>query len=107
MTIGDLRKQVTIQVESPTTDNAGGYALAWTNLATLWAEIVPVSGQKIYAAEHLEGHITHQITMRYYAGVTTDMRLLYNSRVFNIRLVRNLEEENRWTELLVEEGSAV
>ena len=106
MRLGQLRKRVTLQAETPTTDGAGGYALAWTNIATVWAEIVPVSGKKLSFAEHLEGRVTHHVTLRYQSVVTTDMRLAYNGRVFNIHAVLNFEERNRWTELLVEEGTS-
>lgn len=104
---GALRKRITIQSETPSTDNAGGYALAWTNVVTVWADIKPVSGQKIFTAGHLEGHVTHHVTMRYQSGITTDMRMIYNSRAFNIRAVLNTDESNRWLELLVEEGAAL
>lgn len=106
MRIGDLRKRVTIQSETPTSDNAGGYALAWTDVATVWAEIEPLGGNEVFAAQHLEGHVTHRVTMRYRGGVTTDMRLTCGSRAFNIRAVLNTDERNRWIELLVEEGAA-
>jgi SPP1 family predicted phage head-tail adaptor len=104
---GNLRKRITIQAETPTTDNAGGYALAWTNIMTVWAEIKPGTGQKIFTDGHLEGHVTHHITMRYQTGITTDMRVSYNGRLFNIRAVLNSDESNRWLELLVEEGTAL
>ena len=107
MNSGDLRKQVTFQAETPTTDSAGGYALVWTNVMTVWADIKPSSGQKYFVDGHLEGHVTHHVTMRYQSGITTDMRMIYNSRVFNIRAVLNTNESNRWLELLVEEGVAL
>jgi SPP1 family predicted phage head-tail adaptor len=108
MKIGDLRKQVSVQAEQRTPDGAGGYALAWTTLATVWADISPASGNEIYVAGHLEGHVTHKVTMRWRGdlAIATDMRLLYNARVFNIRAVMNKDESNQWATLLVEEGSA-
>jgi SPP1 family predicted phage head-tail adaptor len=105
--IGSLRKRITIQAETPASDGAGGYALAWTNVMTVWADIAPSTGQKIFTDGHLEGHVTHHITMRYQTGITTDMRVNYNNRIFNIRAVLNNDESNRWIELLVEEGTAV
>jgi SPP1 family predicted phage head-tail adaptor len=109
MRIGELRKQVALQAETPTSDNAGGYALAWTTLATLWADIAPLNGNEVFAAQHLEGHVTHRVTLRYRSDVmiTSEMRILYNNRAFNIRSVLNTDERNRWLELLVEEGGAV
>ena len=107
MRIGQLRKRVIVQAETQAVDAAGGYMLGWTNFASVWAEIEPITGQEHVVAAHLEGHVTHHVTMRYVSGVTTDMRIFYNSRLFNIRAVLNTDERNQWTELLVEEGAAV
>ncbi len=108
MKIGDLRKQIIIQQEQQTPDGAGGYELAWNNVATVWAEIVPVSGNEIYTSGHLEGHVTHKITMRWRGdlAITTDMIAVYNMRIFNIRAVINQDEANQYASLLVEEGAA-
>jgi SPP1 family predicted phage head-tail adaptor len=106
MRIGELRKQIAIQQERQTADNAGGYALAWATIATVWGEIVPASGSEIYTAGHLEGRVTHKVNMRWRSdlAITTDMRLLYNMRSFNIRSVINTDERNQYAVLLVEEG---
>jgi SPP1 family predicted phage head-tail adaptor len=108
MTIGTLRQKVSLQSEAQTPDGAGGYTLAWTTLATVWANIIPISGNEVYAAGHLEGHATHKVTIRWRSDITptTDMRLTYNSRVFNIRAVLNRGELNRQFLLYVEEGGA-
>jgi SPP1 family predicted phage head-tail adaptor len=108
MRVGDLRKQVTIEAETPTADGGGGYALAWTNVATMWAQIVPLSGSKPYIDGHLESHVTHRITIRWRSdiAVTADMRVIYGCQLFNIRAVLNRNEENHWWDLMVEEGVA-
>ncbi|MGB9154208.1 MAG: phage head closure protein [Alphaproteobacteria bacterium] len=109
MKIGELRKQVAIQAEQQTPDGAGGYALGWTTLATVWADISSVTGTKPYIDGHLEGHVTHSITMRWRSDitVTSDMRILYGTRSFNIHAVMNQDENNQYLTVLVEEGTAV
>jgi len=108
MNIGKLRKRVVLQAEAQTPDGAGGYTLAWATVATVWATIAPASGHEIYVSGHLEGRVTHKVTMRWRGdlSVTADMRLLYGTRVFNIRAALNIGEENRQTVLFVEEGCA-
>ncbi|MDE1901664.1 MAG: phage head closure protein [Alphaproteobacteria bacterium] len=106
MKIGDMRKQISIQQEQPTPDGAGGYALAWVTLATVWADIMPVSGRETFAAAHLEGRVTHKITLRWRGDVaiTSDMRVLYNTRAFNIHAVMNNDESDHFITILAEEG---
>jgi SPP1 family predicted phage head-tail adaptor len=107
MRVGELRKQATIEAEAQLADGAGGYALGWAAVATVWADIKPLNGNEVFVAQHLEGHVTHRVTMRYRSDVTSDMRLVYDNRVFNIRAVMNTDERNRFSEILVEEGGAV
>ena len=107
MHIGFLRKRITIQNETSTPDGAGGFVLAWSDVATVWAEIMPLNGREVFVAQQPEGRVTHRVTLRWFSGVTTDMRVVFNSRVFNIRSVLNTDERNQWLELMVEEGGAV
>lgn len=106
MRVGELRKRVTFQSETSSSDNAGGYTLGWTTVATVWAAIEPLNGREVFTAQHLEGHVTHRVIIRYRSDITSDMRMVYGARVFNVRAVINQDERNCWTTLLVEEGVA-
>ncbi len=106
-----LRHRLTLQQEVKTADGAGGYSRSWTNIADLWAEISPISNRVIYGEEklyagHIEARISHKITIRYRSGLSTAMRLLFESRVFNIRAISFVNEDKDLVELLVEEGVA-
>ncbi len=106
-----LRHRLTLQQEVQTEDGAGGYVRSWNNLGDIWAEITSVSNRSIYGqeklyAEQLQSEITHKITIRFRSLISTDMRLLFESRIFNIRSIRNINENNEILELLVEEGVA-
>ena len=82
----------------------------------LWAEIIPIttsgagnrrsSGKEILMAGQVQSEISHKILLRYQDGITPAMRLLYESRVFNIRYVANSGERRNTLELLVQEGVA-
>lgn len=104
--IGSLRARIVIQQEARTPDGAGGYALAWSDVVSLWARIEPVSGRETLQGARLESRVTHRITIRYRSGVDAGMRALYGSRIFNIRAVINPGEDNRHLRLLAEEGGA-
>jgi SPP1 family predicted phage head-tail adaptor len=109
-TSSSLRHRVTLQEEVQTSDGAGGYTRSWQNVADLWAEITTINiksyGQEKFFAGKMQAKITHKITIRYRAGVTAAMRLVFGSNIFNIRSVFNRDENNEILELLVEEGVA-
>lgn len=105
--IGGLRRRVTLQTETHVSDEAGGYTVGWSDVATVWVEVTPLSGQERYAARRIQAQVTHRVRMRYREGVTASMRIVCGGRFFNIRAVLNRSEAGRWLELLAEEGVAV
>ena len=104
--VSRLRQRITIQQQSQTPDTGGGFSRSWGNVATVWAEVIPISGREVLANQQLQGQVTHRITIRYRSGVTTAMRVAYEGRVFNIRSVLNIRERDDLLEILAEEGVA-
>lgn len=104
--IGRMRHRITLQQEARTADTGGGATLGWDDVATLWAEITPVSGSEVRQADQLVGSITHRIHVRYMGTITTAMRFMMGTRVFNIRSIKNMDERGRMMDILAEEGVA-
>jgi len=104
--LGNMRHVLSLQQETRTPDTAGGAALGWTTVATLWASVEPLRGTEDTLAEKLTGVITHKILVRDEATITAAMRFLWGSRIFNIRSIKNIEECGRFLEILAEEGVA-
>lgn len=102
-----MRLRVTIEQQQLVGDTGGGYTRSWQSFASIWAHIAPVRGQERLSGLQLAGSITHRITLRYLSGVTPAMRLVYGSRLFNIRAVMNPDERKEYLVLLCEEGVAV
>lgn len=104
-----LKQRITIEQPTESADGAGGTTRSWSTLATVWAELVPLrSGRgESLVNRQLTAEVTHRITIRYRADVTTAMRVSYGGRVFNIRKVTNVGEAKVTLEMLAEEGVAV
>ncbi len=84
-------------------DGQGGFAETWTDVATMYAEILPQKSYERFQAAQLQTPTTHKITTRYRAGVTTAHRLVWGSRVFDVRGVVNPGEANVTLELTATE----
>jgi len=100
---GQLKRKIIIQTATKVQDDFGEETETWANTATMWASIQPVSGSEGITGNQINPEVTHKIMMRYRAGVTPANRVLYGTRVFDINVVRNIFEENRWLELLCRE----
>jgi head-tail adaptor len=77
---GLLRRRVVLQVPSAVTDADTGAdsdaGITWTDLATVWASINPLTGTAIGAPNaNLQGVVTYLVTMRWMDGVVNGMRV--------------------------------
>ena len=106
-TAGQLRHSVTLQDLTTTTDAYGGRVKTWTDTATVKAKIQPLSGSELYAAMRLDSRITHKVVIRYVPGINPIQRIKFGDRILNINAVINVEERNRWLEIMCTEGSEI
>jgi SPP1 family predicted phage head-tail adaptor len=109
MRAGAMRHRVQIQDQSTTLDTFGGQPLTWTTLATIWADIQPLSAREKEASQAINVEVTHEITIRYQAQFNDTKamaarRLVYGSRLFNIHGILNVDERNKQMTILASEG---
>ena len=99
MNPGDLRHRITLQ-------NPPAYGEAednYTDAATVWANINPISGKELFAAEQFSSEITHRVRIRYRNDVTPFMRVKYGTRTFEVMYVINEYERDRIIQLMCKE----
>nr|DAR37957.1 MAG TPA: Putative head tail adaptor [Caudoviricetes sp.] len=68
-------------------------------IRTVWASVEPKSGREYIEAEKEHPELTYIITTRYMEDVTPDMFIQYRDRLFNIRSIRNIRENNEMLEI--------
>nr|DAZ00283.1 MAG TPA: Putative head tail adaptor [Caudoviricetes sp.] len=68
-------------------------------IRTVWASVEPKSGREHIEAEKEHPELTYIITTRYMEDVTPDMFIQYRDRLFNIRSIRNIRENNEMLEI--------
>jgi SPP1 family predicted phage head-tail adaptor len=110
---GALNRRITLQSHSITQDTYGEPLNTWTNVATVWAAVEPLSGRELLAAQAVQSSVTHQITIRYQVQfadpkVMAAMRATMTkdgvTRIFNISDSRDLEEHRNMLVLGATEG---
>ncbi len=105
-TASKLRHRLTLQEEVMTPDGAGGYVRTWNDVVQLWAEVISVGGRERFFSGKIQSEGTHRVLLRYRNDITTQHRLVFESRIFNIRAIMNMREMDDVLELMVEEGVA-
>ena len=107
MRSGRLRHRIDIQEETSTSDGMGGFTTTWASIegmGSVPAQIMPLSSKEQLDAMKLESVITNKIRIRYRDGITSKNRIVFGSRIFNIKGAPiNWDERNKSLDLLVTE----
>lgn len=103
MRAGRLRHVVQLQRNSPVASNSLNEPTDnWITLATVRAAIEPLSGKEFIAAQQVQSDLTHRITIRYFAGLTSKDRLSWTengvTRLFDIK-APPIDREERHREM--------
>lgn len=85
---GRLRHRVSVQALSVTLDaDTGIRTEAWAEIALVPAEVAPLSGRELIAAQSVQSKTTTRVRMRYRPDITSTHRLVHGSTVYNIESV--------------------
>jgi SPP1 family predicted phage head-tail adaptor len=100
MRAGKLRRKVDIEQATNTANGLGEPVPSWAAIATnVPAEILPLNGRERIVAQQVNNQLNTRVTMRYYNGLKTGMRLKYvdkvGTRYFQIQSFINTDERNR------------
>jgi len=107
MRAGRLRNRVIIEqlvAGSPDVDGPGEPDETWTEFATVWGSIEPMSGKALTASEQQMSEVDVQIRIRYLAGITAKMRARFGTINYEIKSIINYNQINRELLLLCATG---
>jgi SPP1 family predicted phage head-tail adaptor len=99
-----LRHRMVIETPVEVADGAGGVRRTWQSSATVWAAVQPLRAADAPPLALPGQTVTHRVTLRWRAGLTTAARLRLGSRVFSLRAVHDPEERQRILVCLAEEA---
>lgn len=107
-------RRVVLQSLGTTADQYGGRGSGWSDAATVWAIVEPMTGREPFLSGQLQSRVDARITIRYqdFMADTTSAsknRVRYGSRLYNINAVKNLSDDmktegTQYQQLLCTEG---
>lgn len=99
---GKLNRRIIIQSYTATRDGYGAEVKAWAAITNgnVRAEIKPFVGREYFDQKQINAEVSHRIKIRYLAGITPKMRILYGTRIFDIVSAPIYEERNREINML-------
>lgn len=105
----ELRQRISIERVTETPDDQGGFTRAWNNLQDCWAKIENASASERVYAQKLEDIYTHKIIIRNtqdYAIMTAKDRIVFGTRIFEIKTVNFINEEKWFIKIMAAENEA-
>lgn len=93
---GAFRHELSLEAAALTPDGAGGHIESWSEVATLFARVEPVSATSRFGADQTLETVSHRITLRHREGIASGMRLRLRGRVFSILTVHDPDETRRY-----------
>ena len=106
MRAGNLDRTIVIEsYVSQGQDETGQEIDGWTTLATMRAQIVQASTDEYFAAGGITSDLNTIFRTRYVAGVTSQSRILFESRYYNIGEIKEIGRR-RGLELRAAAGEA-
>ena len=104
MKIGAMRHRITFQQPVKMPDGYKGHTVSWQDVATVWAQVEPLSGREYFYAHQIKNEVSHRVRMRYREDITVEMRVkLSEDRHLAIESVIDLQERRQFLEILCRE----
>ncbi len=104
--INKMRHRLVIQTPTHAADGQGGSVTTWSTFSTVWGELLPATAYEINFAKQLQAQRTHKATIRFLNGLDTKMRILFDSRYFQLKGIRFPDERKFFMTLdLTEDNS--
>ncbi len=100
---GVLRERLVLEAPVESDDEAGGVVRSYADVATLWAQVMPVSMRESVIADRALARVSHRVRLRWRDDVTTRHRLRLGARRFRILALREAEATRRFLIIEAEE----
>lgn len=104
MRAGWLRHRITIQTPATVQSASGQVNPGWSDYLSAWASIEPLRGREYMEGRQTQASVDHRVRMRYRAGITPKMQVVFGSRTFQIVSVINVIEGKRELNLMCREN---
>lgn len=104
MRSGRLRHRLLLQSKVEARDSYGAVIITWSDEATVWGAIEPLSGQEYLSQSQVQAEAKVKITIRFYSGVTTEWRVKHDAKYYDLVDVLNHNEIDRTLTLMARQG---
>ena len=96
MRAGRLDRRLTLQRRTLIENDYGEGVETWNDLATVWAEKIPVRGSERYAAMQTVAEVEERFKIRYRTGLTPLDRVICDGITYDVQGVLEIGRREGW-----------
>lgn len=105
MRAGLLNRRVTVQRPVDVRSSSGEVTRTWEDWRTVWASVLPIAGNKFFAADQVQSSVTHTVKVRFQNGYRTNQRIVHEvepgvSQYMAIEAVLPLRDDKHHLDLM-------
>ncbi|MCX7570408.1 phage head closure protein [Tumebacillus sp. DT12] len=101
--VQDWPHLIKIQVSDLSRDADGLAVETWRDHLTIRGAVEPLQGREYDSAAAVNAEVTVRVRIRFQSGITSEMRLVYDGRIFNIKSVIDPGERHNELHLMCTE----
>lgn len=105
-TFADFTHTFTIESLTETPDGQGGFNTGWVTFATVTGFVKPVKLEKKLQDDHIKSKVVKQFSFEYVAGLTNDMRIVYDGDNYKIMPFDPIQDVDVWIDVMAEQDVA-
>lgn len=95
MAAGAYNVPLVYELPTVTRNDSNEAVESFSAIATVWADIDPISGREYFAGAAVQNDATFKIKIRHRRDITTRGRFRNGNRIYEITAVINVKERNR------------
>jgi len=100
---GRMNEKIVIQRFTRASDGAGGFVQTYVDVANVFADITPLRATEREVSEASISFVAYKMIVRYSSntsGIDTSMRVVYAGDNYRIQSILNIDEADRFLEIL-------
>lgn len=101
MKIGQMTKRIALQSFTTTRDEVGQPIKTYATYDTVWAGLnsTRLGSEENEASNQVYSEVNYIFTIRYHSSIKAIDRIVFGARIFDINVIRDLNERNCTMEL--------
>ena len=83
-------------------DGQGGFTVTWSTFANVTGFVKIDSGREGELDDHIKSQYSRKFSFEFIAGLTNDMRILYDGDYYNVRSIKSAQDSTIWIDVLAD-----